>query len=386
MKPFTIEISTDQVEDLRRRLADARWPELPAADAGSWDRGVSLDALREAVTAWQAFDWHAVEDRLNELPQFMTTIDGADVHLVHATSPHETATPLLLLHGWPTSFAEFADVVDRLTDPTRFGGSAEDAFHVVIPSLPGFGFSPRGGQTFPIPRIAAMMSGLMAELGYDSYLVHGGDVGAWIAQTVAAMDPAVRGVHVSFLVTPPPPDADPALTSQLDPEDLRRLGLLSGFLATGSGYMSLQATKPQTVAAALTASPVAQLAWMLEKYHDWADTEAGGLTTEQVLTQASIYWFTGTAASSAQFYFDNAAVMPTSGPPSDPPPPLDRPLGVSSFRNDPAPPVRAFAGGIATDIVHWSEHDQGGHFGALEAPEELSADLRTFARTLRERG
>lgn len=381
MEPFTIAVPDAAVDDLRERLARVRWPDEGRLDEDQvpGQRGPELKRVQELAEQWADLDWRAVEERLNAHPQVMEEIDGVRIHVTHVRSPHEDATPLLLTHGWPGSGADYLDVLGPLTDPTRYGGSAQDAFHVVVPDLPGFGFSERpatGGWTFP--RVAGAWATLMARLGYRDYVAHGADLGAWITQILVAMDPAARAGHVSFLVTPPP--ADPAALASLDGESLGRLGALGAFVTDGSAYMALHATRPQTLAYALTDSPVGHLAWLLEKYEAWS-AGAHALSAEQVLTQASISWFTGTAGSAAHFYADNAAFLPTAPEPPAAPPVLTKPFGVAVYRDDPAPPVRAFAEPGFTELVHWAEHD-GGHFAPLEVPETFVTDLRRFKAAL----
>jgi epoxide hydrolase len=382
MDPFTIEISDADVDDLRARLDRTRW-----ADDGRRDedqepgrRGPEPKRVQDLAGRWRDLDARALQDRLNAYPQVVEEVDGVRVHAYHVRSPHPDATPLILTHGWPGSAADYLDVIGPLTDPTAHGGSAQDAFHVVVPDIPGFGFSQKpttGGWT--IPRVAGAWATLMGRLGYDGYVAHGGDLGAWITQVLVAIDPAARAGHVSFLVTPPPP-GDPAAVGALAPEDLARLGRLGAFMAEGSAYMALQATRPQTLAHALADSPVGQLAWLLEKYDAWS-AGPDALTAEQVLTSASVTWFTRTGGSSAHFYADNAALLPTAAVPPPPPPVQDKPFGVAVYRDDPAPPVRAFAEPGFSRLVHWAEHD-GGHFAPMEVPETFVADLRAFAAAL----
>lgn len=382
MESHKFSIDPAQVADLRSRLADARWPEQSPGLLGedAWARGVPMAEMKRVADYWRNdFDWATLESRLNSVPQFQAKIDGLPVHFVHVRSPHENATPLLITHGWPGSFAEFLDVIPALTRPTEHGGRPEDAFHVVIPSLPGFAFS--GKPTEPgwgIIRTAGAWGQLMRELGYDSYVAQGGDLGAWITLTLAAMDPSVAGAQVNFLVTPPPEDASEM--ANLGHDDLDRLMRLRNFAAFGSGYMALQATRPTTLGYALADSAIGQLAWMYEKLHSWSDTTSGStsLTLDQILTQVSLYWLTGSGASSAQFYFESADLLPTAPQPLGPPPPLQAPLGVSTYLQDPAPSVRSLAEKVFPTMIDWAEHAEGGHFAALEQPVAYVEDLRRF--------
>src|SRR5206468_6239271 len=248
----------------RRRLAGTRWPaELPGV---GWERGVPAGYLRELADYWRTeFDWRAVERELNEIPQYTTEIDGATVHFLHVRSAEPAARPLLLTHGWPSSFVEYLDVLGPLTDPAAYGGDPADAFHVVVPSLPGFGFAgPTPEPGWDVTRIARAWAGLMDRLGYHRYLPQGSDFGAWITVALAALDAEhVAGAHVNFLITPPPDD--PARLAALTEDEARRVGRLGRFVADESGYMKIQATRPVTLSYALTDSPVGQLAWIVEK-------------------------------------------------------------------------------------------------------------------------
>ncbi|MGC1214843.1 MAG: epoxide hydrolase family protein [Micromonospora sp.] len=384
MDPFRIQIPQADLDDLRRRLDTVRWPsELPGV---GWDRGVPLDYLKDLVEYWRtSYDWRAAEARLNSFPQFTTTIDGTRVHFLHVRSPEPDALPLLVTHGWPSSVAEFIDVIEPLTNPRAHGGDPANAFHLVIPSLPGFGFSgptPEPGWT--MPRIAAALAQLMGRLGYDRYATQGGDIGAWINLVLSGMDHQhVVASHVNFLITAP---TDPSDVAGLDESDLGRLGLLNRFAVELSGYMKLQSTRPQTLAYALTDSPVGQLAWIVEKFKEWTDSAKvpeDAVDRDHLLTNVMIYWLTATAGSTANFYYDNADVLPTAPTPPPPPPPLPTPFGVAVYPGDPAQPIRRLADRAFPNIVHWSEQERGGHFPAMEEPDLFVADLQAFARALR---
>ncbi|MGW3359708.1 epoxide hydrolase family protein [Streptomyces bungoensis] len=383
MYPFRIDIPQAQLDDLHRRLDATRWPdELPGV---GWDRGVPLSYLKELVAYWRtAFDWRASEARLNAYPQFIEEIDGARVHFLHVRSPEPDATPLLLTHGWPGSVAEFLDVIGPLTDPRAHGGDPADAFHLVIPSIPGYGFSSLTETGWDTPRIARAWAELMARLGYDRYVAQGGDAGAVISLELGRIDPEhVIGVHVNMLMTFP--SGDPAELAALDERDQARLGKLARFDAELSGYMKLQQTRPQTLAYALTDSPVGQLAWIVEKFLDW--TGATELPEEAVdrdllLTNVTIYWLTATAGSSAQFYYEGAAGVRAAAAGAVPPP-LTVPVGVAVFPDDIFVPIRSLADRDLPTITHWTEFEQGGHFAALEQPAVLTGDIQAFARTLR---
>jgi microsomal epoxide hydrolase len=383
MLPFRIDIPQDQLDDLNRRIEATRWPdELPGV---GWGRGVPLGYLKELAEYWRtSFDWRAAEAELNAHPQFVAEIDGAPVHFLHVRSAEPDATPLLLTHGWPGSVAEFLDVIGPLTDPRAHGGDPADAFHLVIPSIPGYGFSnPLPETGWDTNRIARAWAELMRQLGYDRYIAQGGDAGAVISLELGRIDPEhVIGVHVNMLMTFP--SGDPAEFAALDERDQGRLGKLGRFDAELSGYMKLQQTRPQTLAYALTDSPIGQLAWIAEKFLDWTGAEERpeeAVDRDRLLTIVSIYWLTATAGSSAQFYFEGAEAVRAAAAGAVPPP-LTVPLGVAVFPDDIFVPIRSWADRDHQTISHWTEFEQGGHFAALEQPAALTGDIRTFARSL----
>jgi microsomal epoxide hydrolase len=387
MQPFRVHVPHSEIEDLKRRISATRWPTEPVGVG--WGRGVPLDYLRELAEYWRDdYDWRAAEAELNEFPQYTTEIDGGTVHFLHVRAPRPDATPLLVAHGWPGSVVDFLDVIRRLTDPEAHGGNVADAYHLVIPSLPGYGFSsPPRGPGWGNTRIAQAFAELMRRLGYSRYVVHGGDLGALVALTMAAVAPqAVRAAHVSMLLTPPP--EGPLEPSALTADESGALQRLSGFLADETGYMKLQATRPQTLAYGLTDSPVGQLAWIAEKFAQWSDWEkvpGDAVSRDRLLTNVSTYWFTRTAGSSAHLYFELADLLPTSSTPSAPPV-TATPLGVAVYPRDPSRPIRReWAEPYCSNIVHWSVQPAGGHFAALEQPSLFAADLLEFNRKIRDR-
>ncbi|MFB7454453.1 epoxide hydrolase family protein [Streptomyces sp. NPDC056194] len=383
MHPFRIDIPQAQLDDLHRRLDATRWPdELPGV---GWDRGVPVGYLKELTEYWRSsFDWRAAEAQLNAHPQFVEEIDGAQVHFLHVTSPEPDATPLLLTHGWPGSVAEFLDVIGPLTDPRAHGGDPSEAFHLVIPSIPGYGFSTLTETGWDTARIARAWAELMARLGYGKYIAQGGDAGAVISLELGRIDPEhVLGVHVNMLMTFP--SGDPAEFEGLDERDQARLGKLARFDAELSGYMKLQQTRPQTLAYGLTDSPVGQLAWIVEKFLDWTgatDLPEDAVDRDRLLTNVTIYWLTATAGSSAQFYYEGAAGVRAAASGAVPPP-VTVPVGVAVFPDDIFVPIRRFADRDLPNITHWTEFERGGHFAALEQPAALTGDIRAFARALR---
>lgn len=385
MQPFRVQIAQSEIDDLKHRISATRWPSEPSGVG--WDRGVPVDYLRELADYWlSGYDWRAAEAEINQFPQYTTEIDGATIHFLHVRSAEPNATPLLLTHGWPSSVVEFLDVIRPLTDPETYGGSAADAYHLVIPSLPGYGFSgPLAEPGWGNVRTAQAFAELMRQLGYSRYVVRGGDLGTLVALTLAAVAPDnVRAAHVSMLLTPPPDG--PLDPSALTAEELTALQRLSQFLTDETGYMKQQATRPQTLAYGLTDSPVGQLAWIVEKFAQWSDWEkvpGDGISRDRLLTNVSAYWFTRTAGSSAQLYYELAGVLPTSSSPPPPPPPLPTPLGVAVYPRDPSRPIRRdWAEPYFPNIIHWAGHPAGGHFAALEKPEIFAADLWEFNRKI----
>lgn len=375
-EPFEVHIADDAIEDLRARLAATRWPEpLPGTP---WARGVPVDYLRDLAAYWASeFDWRAAEDRINAVPQFRTTIDGQNIHFVHVRSPHAGAVPLLLLHGWPGSFVEFLDVIGPLTDPAAHDLDPSPAFHVVIPSIPGFTFStPLSGEGWTSARSAAAFVSLMRQLGYDRFGVQGGDLGAVIGPEVGRAAPdSVIGVHVNaatFGFIPLGPVSDDELESMSDVERAR-MTLFQKFNSEMSGYMQQQSTRPVTLSYGLTDSPAGQLAWIVEKFKEWTASDKelpeDAVDRDTILTNVSLYWFTATAASSANAYYEDTVNQQW-------PDPSSVPTGVAAFGQDVA--IRRFSEQLNTNITRWSDFAEGGHFAALETPGLLVDDVRAF--------
>jgi microsomal epoxide hydrolase len=373
IRPFRIDIGQADLDDLRDRLARTRWPDqLPGV---GWDYGIALDDVRELAEYWRTgYDWRAAERRLNSFPQFTTQIDGQKVHFLHVRSASPGALPVIMTHGWPGSVVEFTEVIGPLTDPGAHGGDPGDAFDLVVPSIPGFGFSgPTRERGWNVTRVSRAWDELMRRLGYERYGAQGGDWGSSISRELGVLAPErVIGVHLNML-TPWVAD-EPAGLSDIDKARLDRLRL---FRRTGSGYAAIQSTRPQTVGYGLTDSPAGQLAWIAEKFGEWTD---GGLTAvdrDQMLTNITVYWLTGTAGSSARLYYE-AARSGSWGPPAV----STAPTGVAVFPEEIAAAVRPIAE-QSNHIVHWSEFDRGGHFAAMEEPDLLIGDVREFFRRFR---
>ncbi|HWJ80743.1 MAG TPA: epoxide hydrolase [Nocardioides sp.] len=365
IRPFTVEIAQAEVDDLQRRLVATRF--APAAPGDTWDYGTPESYLRDMVGRWQRSDWRAEEARINARPNFLTDIDGQTIHFVHVRSAVEGATPLLLAHTYPGSFTELLDLIDPLVDPVAHGGSEADAFHVVIPSMPGFGFStPVADGGWTMARVARTYDTLMRRLGYDSYGVHGSDAGAMIGRELAVLDPeGFLGAHVLQLFSFPT-----GAEGEMDgfgPEEYAALAHLQWFQSVG-GYNAMNGSRPQTIGAALADSPVGTLAYseLLESFGNGTSL----VTPEQVIAQASLYWLTNTYASAARYHFEEGR----SG--AEPVVSRGR-IGVAVFKDD-FQTIRAFAERDNANIQHWATYPRGGHFAALEVPEDVVADLRVF--------
>jgi len=377
--PFSIRVPDAALDDLKQRLARARFPE-PLPPAG-WAYGTDLAYLKDLVGYWRdRFDWRAQERRLNQFEQFTTSIDGLPVHFIHRRSKQPNAFPLLVTHGWPGSIVEFTKVIGPLTDPAAHGGRAEDAFDVVMPSLPGFAFSGKPAEPGYDPaRIAQLLAKLMARLGYQRYGAQGGDWGAIVNTQVALADPQhVAGLHLNMCTAAAPAGAD--ANAGLSAAEAARMKARQTFQAEETGYQQIQGTKPQTLGIALNDSPVGLAAWIVEKFRTWCDCDGNPETIfsrDELLTNITLYWVTQTAASSARIYYESR--HPTS--------PVNRnrievPTACADFPKEIIWSPRAH---VATryNIVRWTEMPRGGHFAALEQPQLLVDDVRAFFREVR---
>ena len=382
IQPFTITIPEATVSDLHERLAHTRWPhQLP--DVG-WSRGVPLDYLKDLASYWRTgYDWRRYEARLNEFPQFTTEIDGQTIHFLHVRSPEPGALPLIITHGYPSSIVEFMNLIGPLTNPRAHGGDAASAFHVVAPSLPGFGFSTPVRETgWEINRTARAWAELMSRLGYKRYGAQGGDIGSGVAGELARIDPEhVVGVHINtdptaIALTGMPIPGDPAELATLSEAERLSLDRLRHLQKEGQGYLQIQSTRPQTLAYGLNDSPVGQLAWIAEKFKEWTNQASelpDGVDRDQLLTNISIYWFTGTGASAANFIYEAAHAAQDWSASSVP-------SGMAAFSADTTTRGLIDPGHF---IKHWSEFDRGGHFPAMEVPNLLVGDIQAFFRKLR---
>ena len=376
-EPFRIAVPDAAVDDLRRRVRETRWPDqLPGS---GWSYGTDAEVLVPLAEYWaDGYDWRRHEAALNAFPQLLTTVDGQQVHVIHAPSPEADALPLVLTHGWPGSVAEFAALIEPLRDPAAHGGDPADAFHVVVPSLPGYGFSgPTTAPGWSSRRIGAAWAELMRQLGYERFGAHGGDWGSVVSHFLAEAAPErVVGVHVTLITAPRPGGPDDF--ADMTERELQMRQLIDAHKATGRGYQAIQSTQPQTLAYALNDSPVGLLSWIVEKFRAWTDNDGDvfdAVTRDELLTNVSIYWFTGTIGSSMRLYAESARAGMAL-------PPVRVPLGVAGF---PAEITGARRAWVAAhhNLVHWTELDRGGHFAALEEPDLLLTDIRDFFRPLR---
>jgi pimeloyl-ACP methyl ester carboxylesterase len=380
IEEFRINIPQADLDDLAERLGKTRWPSVLPGPA--WQRGVPVGYLRDLAAYWrEGFDWRAQEKRLNAYPQYITQIDGQKIHFLHVKSPEPNATALLLLHGWPGSVVEFLNVIGPLSDPRAHGGDPALAFDLVIPSLPGFGFSgPVAEPGWGSRRIASALAELMSRLGYQRYGAQGGDFGAFVAPDLGRVDPGhVIGVHVNaatmgFIPFGDVSEDEKATFSAAERERLQRL---ANFMSDGNGYFQIQATRPQTLAYGLADSPAGQLAWIVEKFKEWTNSShelpEDAVARDDILTDVSIYWFTGTAGSSADVVYYESMHS------ADWPTPSRVPTAVAVFAEDIA--IRRYAEQL-NNIVHWSDFDEGGHFAALETPGPFVDDIRAFFASL----
>ena len=377
--PFTIHVPDAVLVDLKERLARTRLPD--AIEGSGWNYGTDLAYLKARIAYWRdKFDWREQERRLNGFEQFKTNIDGIEVHFVHRRSKQPDALPLLITHGWPGSFVEFTKIIGPLSDPASHGAKPEDAFHVVVPSIPGYGFSAAPRQPGYGPqRMADIFAKLMARLGYTRYGAQGGDWGSIISISVALQDaPHVAGLHLNFCVGGPP-QGTPNAIDALPPAEAQKVRSRLFTSGEEQGYSGIQGTKPQTVGYALNDSPAGLAAWIVEKFRSWCDCDGNvekKFTKDELLTNITLYWVTQTATSSARLYYESRH----GGPPDTRR--IEVPTGCAIFPKELIYTPRAWLE-PRMNLVHWTEMPRGGHFAALEEPELLAGDVRTFFRGLR---
>lgn len=373
--PFTLAIPQAQIDDLHRRLDNTRWPERePVQD---WSQGAPLSKVQALCDYWRTkYDWRRIEARLNGFGQFKTKIDGLDIHFLHVRSPHENALPLLLTHGWPGSVIEFVKIIEPLTNPTKFGGRAEDAFHVVAPSLPGYGFSGKPSETgWGVRHIAGAWGQLMQCLGYERWVAQGGDWGGAVTSQIGAIAlPGCAGVHLNMTVIFP--DADDVKNPT--PQEQSALASMAYYNEKDSGYAKQQSTRPQTLGYGLTDSPAGQAAWIYEKLWAWTDNQGAPedvFSMDEMLDNIMLYWLPAAATSSGRLYWESLTGFASVK--------INIPVGVSIFPKEIFRPSRRWADKHLSNIIHWNELDSGGHFAAWEKPEVFVDEVRTCFRKLR---
>lgn len=375
VRPFTASIPESDIADLKQRLARTRWPDPETV--GDWSQGVRIENAKSLIDHWQrGYDWRRLEAELNGFPQFLTEIDGLDIHFIHVRSKNPHAMPLILTHGWPGSILDFLKLIGPLTDPVSFGGDATDAFDVVVPSLPGFGFSQKPTRTgWTVSRIAGAWAELMRRLGYTKWAAQGGDWGAVVTTALGAMRPeGLAGIHLNTQYAFPAQIPDTLTPEQLDAVDT--LAVYQGELG-GSNH--LQGTKPETVGFALADSPAGQAAWIYEKFQSKTDNHGlaeDALAIDDMLDAISLYWFTNSAASSARIYWENRTLT-FAGPK------VTLPVAVTVFPRDIPRVPRSWIEDTYSNLIHYAEADRGGHFAPLEQPEILVSEIRAGLRTLR---
>ncbi len=371
VKKFRIRVPKSALTDLKRRLANTRWPERETV--AGWSQGVPLAYMRELVEYWRSdYDWNRCQDELNMLPQFVTEIDGLDIHFLHIKSPHKNAMPMVMTHGWPGSILEFMKVIGPLTDPESYGGKGEDAFHVVIPTLPGFGFSAKpDAPGWGIGRIGRAWGTLMARLGYKRYVAQGGDWGSAVTHAMGMSETEhCIAMHTNMPLLSP----SPALTAEPTAQEVSALAGFQHYFDSDSGYSKQQSTRPQTVGYGLVDSPVAQCAWIMEKFWAWTDSNGhpeNVLSRDELLDNVMMYWLPAAGASAARLYWESFSVILAAKPQ------IHMPVGASIYPREIFRASRRWCEERYTKLIHYNVLDKGGHFAAFEQPEIFVNELRT---------
>jgi pimeloyl-ACP methyl ester carboxylesterase len=388
VRPFHVDVPEEELVELRRRIEVTRWPSKELVEDRS--QGVQLATLQALARYWSTdYDWRKAEEKLNALPQFTTEIDGLDIHFIHVKSQHEDALPLIITHGWPGSVIELLETVDPLTDPTAHGRQAEDAFHLVLPSLPGYGFSGEPAELgWNVGRVAQAWAELMHRLGYTRYVAQGGDVGAAVTDAMGRQAPeGLLAIHMNLLVTvlagPQPAESE---------EERAATDQLATFRESGFGYFLEMATRPQTIGYALLESPVALAAWMLDHDTDsyykisraFVDGEpAGNLTRDTIVDNITLYWLTGTGPSAARSYWEDGKALAQARASGQAPPEVSVPVGFTTFPGEIWRTPRSWVENSYPNLIHFNEVDKGGHFAAWEEPQLFSEEVRAAFRSLR---
>lgn len=373
--PFRVEAPQSALDDLAARLAAMRWPDKELVE--DWSQGAPLDRMQSLMEYWRtSYDWRRCEAELNSWPQFRTRIDGLGIHFLHIRSPHANALPMIMTHGWPGSVIEFLKVIGPLTDPTKHGGKAEDAFHLVIPSLPGYGFSDKPTTTgWGVERIAKAWAELMPRLGYGRYIAQGGDWGSAVTRAMAVLKPdGLIGIHLNMVICFPEPGEDVS-----DAEAQEAIAAVDAHKQWGLGYSTQQSTRPQTLGFALADSPVGQAAWLYEKMQAWTDNDGEpehALPRDAMLDNIMVYWLTNSATSSGRLYWESFRSAFGDAP-------ISLPVACSVFPREMRRPPRRWAERSFSNIVYWNRPEKGGHFAAFEQPAIFAAELRGAARPMR---
>jgi pimeloyl-ACP methyl ester carboxylesterase len=379
VRPFEIAVENAQLQELRQRIANTRWPEQETCEG--WDQGVPLAYARELADYWASeYDWRRWEQHLNQWPQFKTRIDGIDIHFMHVRSTHEDALPMIISHGWPGSVVEFYKIIEPLTQPEKHGGTGADAFHLVLPSLPGYGFSGLPTRTgTSVEAIGRMWGKLMARLGYDRYVAQGGDWGSIITQSMGQTETThCAAIHTNMPLVIP----DPETMDNLTEREQAALDAMNFYYESDSGYSKIQSTRPQTIGYALADSPVGQMTWIIDKFYSWTDCARDGvkhlenvLTKDELLDNVMMFWLNNCAASSARLYWESF-----NAPNLDP---IDMPTGCSIFPREIFRSSRRWAEKRFSQLIYFNELDRGGHFAALEQPDLFTREMRECFRQLR---